>query len=37
MKEPQVIERRAFPRIGYALMTAKMQVKIYFLQYLNFN
>ena len=29
-KRPQVIGKRAFPMIGYALMTAKTQVGIYF-------
>ena len=28
LKEPQVIETRAYPRIVYVLITAKMQVKI---------
>ena len=37
LKEPQVIETRVFPRICYALITAKTQVKINFVQYLNFN
>ena len=27
LKEPQVIEKRAFPRIGCALITAKTQLK----------
>ena len=27
LKEPQVTETRAFPRIGYALITAKRHVK----------
>ena len=35
LKEPQVIETREFPRIGYALLTAKKQIQIYFGQYLN--
>ena len=30
LKEPKVIETRKFPAIGYALITAKTQVKIYF-------
>ena len=37
LKEPQVIETRAFPKIGYALKTAKTQVKIHFVQYQNFD
>ena len=37
LKEPQVIETRSFPNIGYALITPKTQVKINFVQYLNFN
>ena len=37
LKEPQFIKTSAFPRIGYALITAKTQVKIRFVQYLNFN
>ena len=37
LKRPQVIETWAFPMIRYALITAKTQVKIYFVQYLNFN
>ena len=37
LKRPQVIETRAVPRIGYALITAKTQVKIHFVQYLNFS
>ena len=36
LKRPQVIETRAFPRIRCALITAKMQVKNHFVQYLNF-
>ena len=32
LKRPQVIETRAIPRIGYALITAKTEVKIYFVQ-----
>ena len=32
LNEPQDIETRAFPRIGYAMITAKTQVKIYFVQ-----
>ena len=32
LKEPQVIETRAFPRINYALITLKTQVEIYFVQ-----
>ena len=37
LKEPQVIETRAFPRIDYALITAKTQVTISFVQYQNFE
>ena len=37
LKGPQVIETRAFPRIGYVLITAKTQVIICFVQYLNFD
>ena len=37
LKRPQVIETRAFPRKGYALIIAKTLVKIHFVQYLNFN
>ena len=37
LKEHQVFETRSFPRIGYALVTAKTQVKIYFVHYLKFN
>ena len=37
LKRPQVTETRTCPRIGYALITAKTQVKIHFVQYLNFN
>ena len=37
LKELQVIETRAFPRIGYVLITAKTRVKIQFWQYLNCN
>ena len=37
LKEPQVIETRVFSRTGYALITAKTQVKIYFVQYMKFN
>ena len=29
LKRPQVIETRAFPRIDYALITAKTQVKFF--------
>ena len=36
-KRPQVIDARALPRIGYALITAKTHVKIHFVQYLNYN
>ena len=32
LKEPDVIETWAFPGIGYVLLTAKTQVKIYFVQ-----
>ena len=32
LKEPQVIETIAFPRIGFALITPKLQVQIYFVQ-----
>ena len=37
IKRPQIIETRAFPRIGYVLITGKTQVKIHFVLYLNFN
>ena len=37
LKEPLAIETRAFSRIGSGLITAKTQVEIYFLQYLNYN
>ena len=37
LKRPQVIETRAFPRTSHALITAKTQLKIHFVQYLNFN
>ena len=37
LKEPQVIERTAFSRIGYVLITANTQVYIHFVQHLNFN
>ena len=37
LKRPQVIETTAFPSLGYALTTARTQVKIQFVQYLNFN
>ena len=37
LKRPQVIETKAFPRIFYAWITAKMQVKNRFVQYLNIN
>ena len=37
LKTPQVIEIKAFHWIGYALITAKTQGKIHFVQYLNFN
>ena len=37
LKEPQVIETRAFSVISYELSTAKTQVEIYFVQFLNFN
>ena len=37
LKEPQVIETRALSRIGVELITAKTQVKIHFVLYLNFN
>ena len=37
IKRPQVIETRAIPRIGYAFITGKTQVKTIFVQYLNFN
>ena len=37
LKETQVIEAMAFLRTGYALKTAKTQVKIHFVQYLNVN
>ena len=37
LKRPQVIASRGFPRIDYALITAKTQVKIHFVQYLNCN
>ena len=37
LKGLQVTEARASLRIGYALIKAKMQVKILFVQYLNFN
>ena len=30
LKEPQVIETKALPMIGYSLITAKKQVKIHF-------
>ena len=36
LKRPQVTETRAFPRIGYELITAKTRVKIHFVHYLNF-
>ena len=36
-KKPQVMERTAFPRKYYALITTKTQVKIDFVQYMNFN
>ena len=35
LKEPQVIGTKTFPGIVYALITAKMQVKIHFVEYLN--
>ena len=37
LKRPQVIESKAFPGIGYALIIAKTQVKIHFVQLLNFK
>ena len=37
LKGPLPNETRAFPRIGYALITTKTHVKIHFVQYLNFN
>ena len=37
LKELQFIETRAFPTIGYVLITAKAQVNINFVQKLNFN
>ena len=37
LKRPQVIETSAYNLIGYALITAKTQVKIHFVQYLNFK
>ena len=37
LKRPQVIETSAFPRIAYALKTAKTQVKMHSVQYLNFK
>ena len=37
LKRPHIIETMAFPRIGYALITGKMQVKLIFVQYMNFN
>ena len=32
LKEPQVIETRAFPRTDYPLITANTQVNIYFVE-----
>ena len=37
LREPQVIETRPFPRIDYALITAKTHVKLHFVSYLNSN
>ena len=37
LKESQVVETRAFPRIRCVLVTANTQLNIYFVQYLNFN
>ena len=37
LKRPQIIESKAFLRIGYALITANTQVKIHFEQERNFN
>ena len=37
LKEPQVIEARELPRIDYALITAKTQVKLYSVKWRNFN
>ena len=37
LKRPQAIETRTVPRIAYALITAKTQRKVHFVQYLNFN
>ena len=36
LKEPQAIESRVFSTIGFALITTKTQVKIYFEEYPNY-
>ena len=37
IKRLQGFETRTFPRIGYAFITAKTQVKNHFVEYMNLN